>query len=99
VFDVTVHQHVLAKDLRLMLRTALTGGSVTVAPENCLHVHRLDGSLVALLAPSRPRFMAYLCPPERHILTAKLLALLGHFRRSKTAYANLAWLAQVTPPS
>ena len=80
-FDVAVAPEITTNDLRLMIRLALVGAGITIAPEECLRPWLEKGELVAILtdfAPVYPGF--YLYYPSRRHLAPKLGALIDHVR-------------------
>ncbi|TJZ88965.1 LysR family transcriptional regulator [Paracoccus gahaiensis] len=83
-FDVAVAPQICTNDLRLMLRTALSGGGITFAPIQTLQPHLDRGALVSLLEdflPSFPGFFLYF--PQRRNMAPKLRALVAHVRGSR----------------
>ncbi|KHJ55692.1 LysR family transcriptional regulator [Aureimonas altamirensis] len=81
-FDVQVEPQLSTNDLRLMLRTALSGGGITFAPLDTLRPHIDTGELVPLLEsflPPFPGFFLYF--PQRRNMAPKLRALIAHVRR------------------
>lgn len=84
-FDVAVAPEITTNDLRLMIRLALAGAGITIAPEDCLRPWLETGELVPLLAnfaPAYPGF--YLYYPSRKNLAPKLNALINHVRKNRT---------------
>ena len=80
-FDVAVNPRVTTNDLRLMLRTALAGGGITFAPEECLRPWIRSGELVPLLQAYLPAFPGfYLYYPSRRNVSPKLRAMVAHLR-------------------
>ncbi len=85
-FDVAVNPQLTTNDLRLMLRTALAGGGITFAPEECFQPWIESGDLVPLLQKYLPPFPGfYLYFPSRHHPAPKLRALIEHVRGYKRA--------------
>ncbi|MEE7548431.1 LysR family transcriptional regulator, partial [Xanthomonas sp. Kuri4-1] len=81
-FDVAVPPQITTNDLRLMLRTALSGGGITFAPEEVFRPYLASGELVPLLGgflPPFPGFFLYF--PQRRHLPPKLRALVEHVRQ------------------
>lgn len=81
-FDVAVAPEITTNDLRLMIRLAVAGAGVTIAPEECLRPWIETGELTPILtefAPVYPGF--YLYYPNRRHLAQKLRALIDHVRR------------------
>ncbi|MBZ9772633.1 LysR family transcriptional regulator [Mesorhizobium sp. CO1-1-8] len=58
-FDVAVEPQITTNDLRLMLRTALTGGGLTFAPEETFRPFVETGELVPLLGDFLPPFPGF----------------------------------------
>jgi len=80
-FNVAVAPEITTNDLRLMIRLAVAGAGITIAPEECLRPWIETGELVAILtdfAPVYPGF--YLYYPSRRHLAPKLRALIDHVR-------------------
>ncbi|MDD7973503.1 LysR family transcriptional regulator [Roseinatronobacter alkalisoli] len=85
-FDVAVAPQICTNDLRVMLRTALSGGGITFAPAETLQPHIDNGELVPLLDDFLPPFPGfYLFFPQRRNMAPKLRALIDHVRRSTSA--------------
>ena len=81
-FDVAVEPRITTNDLRLMLRTALSGGGITFAPEEIFRPYLDTGALVPLLGaflPPFPGFFLYF--PQRRHMAPKLRALIEHVRQ------------------
>lgn len=80
-FDVAVAPEITTNDLRLMIRLALAGAGITIAPEECLRPWLDTGELVPLLANFAPAYRGfYLYYPSRRHLAPKLRALIDHVR-------------------
>jgi DNA-binding transcriptional LysR family regulator len=81
-FDVAVEPEMTTNDLRLMIRLALAGGGITIAPEDCLRPWLDSGELVPLLAKFAPEYSGfYLYYPSRRHLAPKLSALIEHVKQ------------------
>lgn len=84
-FDVAVAPEIMTNDLRLMIRLALAGAGITIAPEECLRPWLATGELVPILtkfAPAYPGF--YLYYPGRRQLAPKMRALVDYVRRNRS---------------
>jgi len=80
-FDVAVAPQISTNDLRVMLRTALSGGGITFAPIDSLQPHIDTGELVSVLEDFLPPFPGfYLFFPQRRNMAPKLRALVDHVR-------------------
>lgn len=80
-FDVAVEPQITTNDLRLMLRTALSGAGITFATEETFHAYIESGELVPLLEaflPPFPGFFLYF--PQRRNMAPKMRALIEHVR-------------------
>jgi DNA-binding transcriptional LysR family regulator len=83
-FDVAVAPEITTNDLRLMIRLALVGAGITIAPEECLRPWIENGELVAILADFAPVYPGfYLYYPSRRHLAPKLRALIDHVRNHR----------------
>jgi DNA-binding transcriptional LysR family regulator len=83
-FDVAVAPEITTNDLRLMIRLALVGAGITIAPEECLRPWIDSGELVAILADFAPGYPGfYLYYPSRRHLAPKLRALIDHVRNHR----------------
>ncbi|PZQ50698.1 MAG: LysR family transcriptional regulator [Rhodovulum sulfidophilum] len=81
-FDVAVDPRITTNDLRLMLRTALSGGGVTFAPFDTVRPHIEAGELVTMLEPFLPPFPGFhLYYPQRRNMAPKLRAMVDHAKR------------------
>lgn len=83
-FSLAIEPRITTNDLRLMLRTAIAGGGITLALEENVRPYVETGELVALLdgfLPSFPGFYLYF--PQRRNMAPKLRALVDHVRRWK----------------
>ena len=81
-FDVAVEPQITTNDLRLMLRSALSGAGITFAPRATFHDYVARGELVWLLEDFSPPFPGfYLYYPQRRNMAPKLRALVEHVRR------------------
>lgn len=81
-FDVAVEPQITTNDLRLMLRSALSGAGITFALEETFRPYVETGRLVPLLQdflPPFPGFFLYF--PHRRNMAPKLRALIEHVRR------------------
>lgn len=84
-FDVAVAPEITTNDLRLMIRLALAGAGITIAPEDCLRPWLNTGELVPLLADFAPTYPGfYLYYPSRRNLAPKLSALIDHVRKHRS---------------
>lgn len=80
-FNVAVAPEITTNDLRLMIRLAVAGAGITIAPEDCLRPWLDTGELVPLLADFAPAYPGfYLYYPSRRNLAPKLRALIDHVR-------------------
>lgn len=82
-FDIAVEPRITTNDLRLMLRSALSGAGITFAMEETFRPYIESGELVALLEdylPSFPGFYFYF--PQRRNMAPKMRAFIDHLRRS-----------------
>lgn len=80
-FNVAVAPEITTNDLRLMIRLAVAGAGITIAPEDCLRPWLDTGELVPLLADFAPAYSGfYLFYPSRRNLAPKLRALIDHVR-------------------
>lgn len=80
-FGVAVDPQVTTNDLQVMLRTALAGGGITFAPEECFRSWMERGELMPLLLDFVQPFPGfYLYFPNRHNPPPKLRALVDHLR-------------------
>lgn len=94
-FDVAVAPEFTTNDLRLMIRLALAGGGITIAPEECLRPWLESGALVAILTDFSPRYPGfYLYYPNRRNLAPKLRALIDHVRHCRQATGSNPALRQ-----
>ncbi|TDK29192.1 LysR family transcriptional regulator [Luteimonas terrae] len=85
-FDVAVQPQVTTNDMLLMVRTALSGGGITIGIEETFAPYLARGELVAVLEdwlPSFPGFFLYF--PDRRNPPPKLRALIEHVRRFRDA--------------
>ncbi|MEM7774885.1 MAG: LysR family transcriptional regulator [Pseudomonadota bacterium] len=83
-FDVAVNPEITTNDLRLIIRLALAGAGVTIAPDECLSPWLKSGELVPLLDAYRPRYPGFfLYYPNRRNLAPKLRALVDHVRHHR----------------
>lgn len=81
-FDVAVEPQITTNDLRLMLRSALSGAGITFAPRDTFEPYVERGELVWLLEDFLPPFPGfYLYYPQRRNMAPKLRALVEHVRR------------------
>ena len=81
-FDVAVEPQITTNDLRLMLRSALSGAGITFAPRDTFDPYVERGELVWLLEDFLPPFPGfYLYYPQRRNMAPKLRALVEHVRR------------------
>lgn len=81
-FDVAVEPQITTNDLRLMLRSALSGAGITFALEETFRPYVETGRLVPLLQDFLlpfPGFFLYF--PHRRNMAPKLRALVEHVRR------------------
>jgi DNA-binding transcriptional LysR family regulator len=81
-FDVAVEPQITTNDLRLMLRSALSGAGITFALEETFRPYVENGRLVPLLQDFLlpfPGFFLYF--PHRRNMAPKLRALVEHVRR------------------
>ena len=80
-FDLTVEPRITTNDMLLMVRTALSGGGITIGIEETFRPYLESGALVPLLEQYLPRFPGfYLYFPSRHNQPPKLRALVEHVR-------------------
>ncbi len=85
-FDVAVQPQVTTNDMLLMVRTALSGGGITIGIEETFAPYLARGELVAVLEdwlPAFPGFFLYF--PDRRNPPPKLRALIEHVRRFRDA--------------
>jgi len=85
-FDVAVQPQVTTNDMLLMVRTALSGGGITIGIEETFAPYLARGELVAVLEdwlPAFPGFFLYF--PDRRNPPPKLRALVEHVRRFRDA--------------
>lgn len=85
-FDVAVQPQVTTNDMLLMVRTALSGGGITIGIEETFAPYLARGELVAVLEdwlPTFPGFFLYF--PDRRNPPPKLRALIEHVRRFRDA--------------
>lgn len=88
-FDVAVEPQITTNDLRLMLRTTLAGGGITLALEDNLRPYVEKGELVPVLGaflPPFPGFFLYF--PQRRNMAPKLRALIEYIRRGSGAMSG-----------
>ncbi|OHV80735.1 LysR family transcriptional regulator [Rhizobium sp. LCM 4573] len=81
-FDVAVEPQITTNDLRLMLRSALSGAGITFALEETFRPYVETGRLVPLLQdflPPFPGFFLYF--PHKRNMAPKLRVLVEHVRR------------------
>lgn len=80
-FDVGVNPQITTNDMLLMIRTALSGGGITIGMEDTFRPWLDSGELVSLLSEYLPSFPGfYLYFPSRHNQPPKLRALIDHVR-------------------
>ncbi|WP_159593173.1 LysR family transcriptional regulator [Chelativorans xinjiangense] len=81
-FDVAIEPQITTNDLRLMLRTALAGGGITLALEENFRPYVESGELIPLLGDFLAPFPGfYLYFPQRRNMATKMRALVDHVRR------------------
>ncbi|KPN16854.1 LysR family transcriptional regulator [Xanthomonas sp. Mitacek01] len=85
-FDVAVQPQVTTNDMLLMVRTALSGGGITIGIEDTFAPYLARGELVAVLEDWLPKFPGFfLYFPDRRNPPPKLRALIEHVSRFRDA--------------
>nr|WP_272214518.1 LysR family transcriptional regulator [Marinicella sp. W31]MDC2880138.1 LysR family transcriptional regulator [Marinicella sp. W31] len=81
-FVVAIEPQITTNDLRLMLRTALAGGGITLALEENFRPYVESGELIPLLEGFLAPFPGfYLYFPQRRNMAPKMRALIDHVKR------------------
>ncbi|KQZ58788.1 LysR family transcriptional regulator [Ensifer sp. Root558] len=90
-FDVSVEPQITTNDLRLMMRTALSGGGITFALEETFRPYLERGELISVLKDFLPPFPGlFLYFPSRRNMAPKLRALIAHVQRFRREHRTRA---------